>query len=88
VDAKGSRFIRTGADDAPLIWRGADDYGLAAQFRPVALFNRREKGIHVDMENATGHGENYRFAFDFRRMVSASLQRALLRNCLIALFDP
>jgi hypothetical protein len=27
--------------------------------------------------------KNYRFAFGIRRMVSASLQRALLRDCLI-----
>jgi hypothetical protein len=34
---------------------------------------------------AYNFNENYRYAFDIRRMVSASLQRALLPHCLIAL---
>jgi hypothetical protein len=40
----------------------ADRYGFALEFRIVALFDRRVKGIHVDMDDladravSVGHG--------------------------------
>ena len=36
---------------------GADDDGLAAELRAVALFDGREERIHVDVQDAEGAGD-------------------------------
>ncbi len=53
-----SRFIGGCRHDTAFA-RAADRHRLAAQFRIVALFDRRVKGIHIDMDDlAAGLGRD------------------------------
>src|SRR5258708_4336227 len=54
VDAELARLIRGSADDAPLT-RPADDDGLPAQRRVVALLDRRVECVHVDVDDLAQH---------------------------------
>src|SRR5439155_436631 len=56
TDSKLSCFIGSGADNGATT-PPSDDDRLAAQLRIVALFDRRIKGVHVDMNDlANGQG--------------------------------
>lgn len=51
ADLELSGFIAGGADDAALVGRGADDDGFATVFGMITLFDGREEGVHIDMED-------------------------------------
>ena len=52
VDAERARLVARRADDAALVRpAAADDDRLAAQLRPVALLDRREERVEVDVED-------------------------------------
>src|SRR5438876_4218311 len=56
TDSKLSGFVGSGADNGATT-PPSDDDRLAAQLRIVALFDRRIKGVHVDMNDlANGQG--------------------------------
>ncbi len=56
MDTKFASFVGRRRDDPALPWASPDDDRVAPQVRIVALFNRRVKRIHVDMEDGAGHG--------------------------------
>ena len=56
MNSERARLIRGGADHAPLVWPGSDNHWLALQRRVVALLDRREKSVHVNVENRPRHG--------------------------------
>jgi hypothetical protein len=51
VNPELSGLVGTVRNDASPIRRPTDDHCSAAQFRLIALFDRRIKGIHIDMYN-------------------------------------
>jgi hypothetical protein len=53
VDAELPGLIRSRGDDAPAFT--ADGHGFAPQPRVGGLFNGREEGIRVEMNNGAGH---------------------------------
>ena len=56
VNAKAAGLIAAGRHDAPTGRIAADDDGLASQFGMVPLLHRREKGIHVHMDDLAEFG--------------------------------
>jgi len=54
MDAKGPGFVGTGRDHPPAVGRAADNHRQAEQLGPVQLFDRGEKGIHVDVNDFAG----------------------------------
>ena len=55
VDAELARLVARGADDAPLVrTAAADDDRLAAQLRAVALLDRGEERVEVDVQDRPG----------------------------------
>ncbi len=50
MNAKFARFIRGRCHDAAFA-RPTDGDRFAPQFRIIALFNRRIKSVHVDMDH-------------------------------------
>ena len=51
MDTIDPRLIGSGGDHSAFIWRSAHDDGFATPFGVVALLDRREKRIHVNMKN-------------------------------------
>ncbi len=50
-------FVGGGRNDAPPLRRSPDDDGPPAQLRSVALLDRGEEGVHINMQDqARGHG--------------------------------
>jgi len=54
-DAEPAGLIAGGADDAPAVSGRAHDNGLAAKRRVIALLDRREEGVHIEMEDDAVH---------------------------------
>ena len=55
ANAEGAGFVGAGRDDAAFVGSCADDERLPAPLRVVQKFDRREKGVHIDMEDCR-HG--------------------------------
>ena len=61
VDAELAGLVACGTDDAPLVGSAAtDDHRLAAERRVVALLDRGEERIEVDVEDRQGRGAHAR----------------------------
>ncbi len=68
MDAEFARFVGAGGNHAALITRRADDDRQPFEFGMVVHFDRREKGVHVDVEDGSfrhwgkhrdfSHGDN------------------------------
>jgi hypothetical protein len=56
ANAKLSRFVTGGGDNAALGRRTADDHGLAPKIGIVPLFYRSVERVHVDKTNNSKHG--------------------------------
>jgi hypothetical protein len=56
MDAELARLVAAGADDAARVRVAADDHGLAAQLRMVALLDRREERVEVDVDDGQAAG--------------------------------
>ena len=54
--AKGAGFVGGGRNDAPAAL-SADDDRLALERGVVSLFDRRKKGVHIDMHDPATHDE-------------------------------
>ena len=60
VDAERARLVAGRRDHAPLRRVGAaDDHGLPAQLRPIALLHRGEERVQVDVEDGAGRHDAY-----------------------------
>ena len=60
VDAERPRLVARGGHDAPTARIAADDDGLATQLGAVALLDRGEERVEIDVEDGStgrrGHG--------------------------------
>ena len=55
TNSKCACLVAGGTNDAPAIWRGADDDGLTGEFWAVTLFHGGIEGIHIEVENCPWH---------------------------------
>jgi hypothetical protein len=55
TDAEPAGLIAGGADDASAVSGRAHDNGLSAKRRVIALLDRREEGVHVEMKDDPVH---------------------------------
>ena len=75
MDAEGARLVAGRADDAAFVRAtAAHDDRLAAQLRAIALFDRREERVEVDMEDRP----------DLHRPIVASFVQSRCRRCRAA----
>ena len=77
--AEGASLVAGRRHHAPASRAAADRHGLAAQRRVVALLDRRVEGVHVDVQDAAGHGRGDRTRFYGVLMVLQVL-RVLVRR--------
>lgn len=56
MNPKTSGCVATGSDDSSAIWITADDQGLTAELRPIALLYGLKEGIHIHMDNLAQFG--------------------------------